>query len=74
MGDIEDMDIEKGQKYNKKELLDNKVGLPYSKVIEEMNKLGLNRRPPKRKSDRIMDRLIKSLDNHDYIENKNQQN
>ena len=40
---IEDMDIEIEQKDNKKEILGNKVGLPDCKVIEKINRLGLNK-------------------------------
>ena len=44
MGDtIEDTDIEKEQKDNKIETLENDIGLPDCEVIEEMNKLGLNK-------------------------------
>ena len=65
------MDIEKAQKDNKIEFLENKIGLPDSKVIEEMNGLGLNKISSK-KSDRIMDRSNISLNNHQYIMNKPQ--
>ena len=37
---IEDMDIEIEQKVSKIEFLENKIGLPDCKVIEEMNRLG----------------------------------
>ena len=38
MGDtIEDMDIEIEQKDKKRELLENKIGLPVRKFIEDMN-------------------------------------
>ena len=44
MGDtIEDMDREKEHKYNKIEFLENKIGIPDCKVIEEMNKLGFKK-------------------------------
>ena len=43
LGDtIEDMDLEIGQKDNKVDLSENKIGLPDSKGIEETNKLRLN--------------------------------
>ena len=72
MGDtIEDMDIEIEQK-DKIEFLENKIGLPDCKVIEEMNRLGLNKISSKRKGDRIMDRLNNSLKNHKHIKNKKQ--
>ena len=41
---IEDMDIETEQKDNKIEFLEKKIGLPDSKVIEEMKKLRLNKK------------------------------
>ena len=73
MGDIiEDMDIETIQKDNKIELLEIKLGLPDSKDIEEMNRLGLNKTSSERKSDRIMDMLNISMKNHKHIENKKQ--
>ena len=40
---IEDMDIEIEQKDNKIEFSENKIELPDCKVIEEMNRLGLNK-------------------------------
>ena len=41
MGDtIEDMNTEVEQKDNKKQFFKNKIGLPDSKIVEEMNKLG----------------------------------
>ena len=66
MGDtIEDMDIEIEQKVNK-------IGLTDSKVIEEMDRLGLNKISSRRKGDKFMDRLNNSLNNHKYIRNKRQ--
>ena len=65
------MDTETEQKYNKIEFL-NKIALPDSKDIEEMNKLGLNKISSKRKADRIMDRLNISFKNHKYFQNKTQ--
>ena len=46
---IEDTDIESEQNDNKTEILENKIGLPDCKVIEEMNKLGLKKIKPKKK-------------------------
>ena len=40
---IEDKDVEIEQKDSKIEFLENEIGLPDSKVIEEMNRLGLNK-------------------------------
>ena len=46
MGDtIEDMDMENYQKVIEMELLETRIGLSDSKVIEEMNRLGLNNHP-----------------------------
>ena len=38
-----DMDMEIEQKSNKKQFLEDKKGIPDSKVIEEMNRLDLNK-------------------------------
>ena len=43
---------------------ENKIGLPASKVMEEMNKLRLNKISSKRKCDRIMDRIKELPTNH----------
>ena len=59
------------QKDNKIEFLENKIGLPDSKVFEKMNRLGLNKISSKRKSHRIMNRLNNSLNIHNYINKKN---
>ena len=64
---IADMDIKKEQEDIKREFLDKKIGLPDSKVTDEMNKLGLNKILSKRKADRIMDILRFLLDDHKYI-------
>ena len=50
----------------KKEFLENKKGLPGCKVNEEVNRLGLNKKPSKRKSDRNIDRSINSVNIHRY--------
>ena len=73
MGDtIEVMGIELEQKDTKTEFLENKIGLPASKNIEEMNKIRLNKIPSKRKTDKIMDRLNVSPNNHKYKRNTKQ--
>ena len=69
---IENMDIEKDRKDNKAKILENEIGLPDCKVIEEMNKLGLNKISSKRKGDRILDRLNYSLNNQKDTKNKKQ--
>ena len=63
---IEDMDFETEQQDNKIKISEIKKGLPDCKVIEEMNRLRWNRTSIKRKSDRIMDRISNSLNNHKY--------
>ena len=66
---ISDMDMEIEQKDNKIQCLEDKIGIPDSKVIEEMNRLDLNKISSKEKNDRIMNRLNKTLNNHKYIKN-----
>ena len=66
---ISDMDIEKEQKDNKIQFLEDKIGVPDSKVIKEMNRLDLNKISSKERNDRIMNRLNKTLTNHKYIKN-----
>ena len=65
---ISDMDVELERKDNKIQFLEDKIGIPDSKVIEEMNRLDLNKISSK-KNDRIMKRLNKTLNNHKYIKN-----
>ena len=62
---ISDMDTKTKQNDNKKNLED-KIGIPDSKVLEEMNRLDLNKKLCKEKNDRIMNRLNKTLTNHKY--------
>ena len=67
MGDtIEDMDFEIEQNFDEIEIPENKIGLPDSKVVEEMNGLGLNKISSRRKGDRIMDRINISLNSYKY--------
>ena len=66
---MSDMDIELEQKDNKIQFLEDKIGIPYSKFIEEMNRLDLNKISSKEKNDRIMNRSNKTLHNHKYIKN-----
>ena len=58
------MDLEIKQKDDKGEILENKKRLPDSKVIEEMNKIGLTKLSSKRKSYRVLDRLNNSPNYH----------
>ena len=51
------MDIEIEQKIKKMENLVNRIGLPNSRVIEMMNKLGFEKISSKRKGNTIMDRF-----------------
>ena len=58
---IEDINIEKEQKVEKKRECLETIKIPDSKAIYEMNKLGLNKTSSK-KGDSVMDRLKNSLD------------
>ena len=66
---MSDMDIELEQKDNKKQFLEDKIGIPDYKVIEEMNRLDLNKSSSREKNDSIMNRLTKTIENHNYIKN-----
>ena len=67
---VSDMDVEREQKVNKIPFLEDKIGIQDSKVIEEMNRLDLNKISCREeKNDRIMNRLNKTLHNHKYIKN-----
>ena len=69
MGDtINDMDVEIEQKDNKISFLENKIGVTDDKVIEEMNRLDLNV-SDKEKNKRIMNRINKTPNKHNYIKN-----
>ena len=68
MGDtINDMDMEIEQKDNKISFLENKIGVTDDKVIEEMKNLDLNKISNNEKNKRIMNRLNKTLNKHNYI-------
>ena len=70
MGDtIDDMDIEIEQKDNKISFLENKIGVTDDKIVEEMNRLYSNKISDKEKNNRIMNRLNKTLNKHNYIKN-----
>ena len=70
MGDtINDMDLEIEQKDNKISFLENKIGVTDDSVIEEVNRLDLNKISDKEKNIRIMNRLNKTLNKHKYIRN-----
>ena len=70
MGDtINDMDIELEEKDNKISFLENKIGVTDDRVIEEMKRLDLNKITNKEKNNRIMNRLNKTLNKHNYIKN-----
>ena len=65
MGDvIEGMDTEIEHKNIELDFLEFKVGLPDCKVIEEMNKLGLNKISSKTKEDSL-NILLNTLNIHD---------
>ena len=71
MGDkISDMDIELEQKDNKIQFLEDKVGIPDSKIDEEMNRLDLNKISSKDNIDRIMNRFKKHLKIVNICKNK----
>ena len=67
---LSDIDIELEQKENKILLLEDKIGMPDSRVIEAMNRLDFNKVSSKRTNDGIMNRLNKKLNNHKYIKKK----
>ena len=66
---INDMDVEIEQKDNKISFLENKIGVTDDKIIEEMNRLDLNKKSDKEKNIRIMNRLNITLIKHNYIKN-----
>ena len=65
------MDIGIEQKDKKTEILENKLGIAGCKVTEEMNETGVKKVSFDRKSDRIMNRINSSLNNHKYNKNLN---
>ena len=68
MGDtIDDMDIEIEEKDNKISFLENKIGVTDDKIVEEMKRLDLDKITDKEKNKRIMNRLNKTLNKHNYI-------
>ena len=70
MGDtINDMDVEIEQKDNKILFLENKIGVTDDELVEEMNRLDLKKITDKEKNNRIMDRLNKTLNKHNYNKN-----
>ena len=66
---ISDVDKEIEQKDNNLLFLKDKIGLPDSKVTEEMNRLGLNKVSSKEKINRVVNKYKKTLSNHKYIKN-----
>ena len=70
MGDtINVVDVEIEENDNKISFLENKIGVTDDKIIEEMNRFDLNKIPNKEKNIRIMNRLNKTLNKHNYIKN-----
>ena len=70
MGDtLNDMDVEIEHKDNKVSFQENKIGVTDNKVIEEMNRLDLNKISDKEKNIRITNRLNKTFNKHNYIKN-----
>ena len=66
---IGDMDIESEEKDNKIQFLENKIGIPDDKIVEDMIKLNLKKLSNKQNNDRIKNRLHKTLNNHEYTKN-----
>ena len=64
---IDDMDIEIEQKDNKISFLEKMIGVTDDKIVEEMNRLFLNKISDKEKNNRIMNRINKTLNKHNYI-------
>ena len=64
---IKDMDIELEQKDIRISLLENKIGIADDKVVEEQNRLDLNKLSNKEEGDRIMNKLCKTPNNHKEI-------
>ena len=64
---ISNMAIAIEQKDKKIQFLEDKMGIPDSKVIEEMNRLNLNKKSSNEKNYSIMNRLNKTPNNHKYI-------
>ena len=63
------MNIKLGRKDCKIQFLDDKIGIPVSKVVEEMNRLDLNKSSSKNICDKIMHRLNKTPKNHKHTKN-----
>ena len=66
---INDMDIGIEQKDNKISFLENKIGVTDDKIVEESNRLDLNKITDNEENNRIMNRLNKTLNKHNYIKN-----
>ena len=66
---LSDLDIELEQKDNKILFLEDEIGIPDSKIVEEMNRLDSNKPSSKDKCERSTNRLNKTLNNQKYIEN-----
>ena len=66
---ISHMDIELEQKDNKIQFLEDKIGIPDSKVMDEMNKIDLSILSNNEKNDRIMKRINRTFNNHKCIKN-----
>ena len=58
------MDIELEQKNNKIQFLEDKIGLPDSKIVEEMNRSNLNKLSSEDKCDIIRNRLNETPHDH----------
>ena len=63
------MDVEIEQKDNKISFPENKIGVTDDKILEDLKKLDLNKITDKEKNNRILNRLNKTLNEHNYIKN-----
>ena len=70
MGDtISHMDIKLEQIDNKIQFLEDKIGIPDVKIVEEKKSLDLNKISSKEKGDKFMNRLDKTPNKHEKIKN-----
>ena len=70
MGDtISQMDVELEQNDNNMHFSEDKIGIPDFKVVEEENRLDLNKISSKGKGDEVMNRLNKTPNKHKKIKN-----
>ena len=68
-GTISEMEIEIEQKDNNIKFLEDKIGIPDSKIVEEINRMDLCKISSRDKSDRTMIRINKTPNKHETIKN-----